>query len=318
LENRDLEPESVVLSCDKPETVTAATMGSVIPTVAYGPVLYSGDYALLSATVYGSLLNETVPNVVLDVVPGTSWSGTINYIDPIVTPVEVITSASGVVNMIYTPLTISGGLYSPTSPGTISGSPTGGLFTTNITNDTLVMPKLIPLSEIYNGSIWKTELYLIYNDDPILGWASSGTPGTSNYMASGLRLLPGDVNFDAPPTRSSPTTWNQTPLTVLDENGNNQSSSVFTGNVAAIVYQQAIPESSIVGAYYLTLSGQLVSLQLRVHGTNIYSNTLVLELGQLPYLGNNPWLIVNGILDTETPPVLKNGTIGTYKLGYHS
>ena len=328
LENRDLEPKSVVLSCDKSEIITPATFDSVIPTVSYGPVYYSGDYALISATVYGPLANETVPDVNLQVIPGTDWTGTLNYINPTITPMSVITGANGVVNMIYTPEIKGGQFYIPTSSGIIDNPPTGGLQTTTIVNDTLVLPELVPYNEMYDGTNWNIILYTIYNNNPILGmvgatgdevlWVEEGIPGQLSYKTNGLIQLPGDVNFDTPGTRPSPTNWDQTPLTVLDENGNPSSNAFFTGSVAAIVYNQAIPASSEIGAYYLIFSGKKVSLRLQINGTSIFSNTLVIQLGPVPYITNNPWLIINGIMDTEELPQLRQGNLDQYKLGYQS
>src|SRR5208283_428131 len=57
------EAASLVLSCDKPLIPVPATLSSIIGLIAYGPVYFNGDYALLQVTAYSGVSGETLSNV---------------------------------------------------------------------------------------------------------------------------------------------------------------------------------------------------------------------------------------------------------------
>ena len=194
LQHRQLAPVSISLACDKPLIAIPATLQSIIDLVAYGPVYFNGDYALLSATAHGPLNGEVVPNVTMKVVVDTeTWSGLINYQDPTAEEVTVTTGADGVVNMIYTPKA-DWGVYVPTTAAT---STLAGIKETFQAGDTVVLPEALPISQVWDGTNWLVTLYSVLDNSPIYGmvganitqgqvpWTTSGTPGDANYKTNG-------------------------------------------------------------------------------------------------------------------------------------
>ena len=298
LQHRRLAPISVALSCDKPLIDIPATYSSVIDMVAYGPVYFNGDYALLSATAYGPLNGETVPNVRMKVVvdPET-WSGSINYQDPNTEDVVVTTGADGAVSMVFTP-SPDWGMY---IPPIAASSGLAGLRLTTIANDTIVLPEGIPISQVFDGTDWLSTVYLDFNNNALFGkvgadtaageiaWTTSGTPGHPDYKTNGLR-----------------TSWGLNPIQALDQHGNNYTSSSFDGVVVALVFAQPLPTISTIGSYFLTFL-QRVTLQLQVLDSNVESNTILLQMATPPAIQDNPWLILNSAT---------NGQLNVYRLGY--
>jgi hypothetical protein len=115
LQHRVLRPVAVTLSADKPQIAIPPTLSSIIGLIAYGPIYYNGDHALLTATAIGSLPNEVIPGAQLQVVPGGynplngqplqsyPFRGLINGVDPNTTPVVVVTGGDGIANLVYQP-----------------------------------------------------------------------------------------------------------------------------------------------------------------------------------------------------------------------
>ena len=182
------------MSCDKPIIPIPATSTSIIGLIAYGPVYFTNDYALLKVTAYG-LSGQPVPNAELNVVVDPStFTGTINYQDPLTTTVTAITGGDGTANLVFLP-TGGFGVWIPTIAA--SGG-LGGVATTNITDDTLVLPADVQLGQIWNSQEgWLVTTYTVANNDPLFGmvggdpslgeivWQTIGTPGASNYQTNG-------------------------------------------------------------------------------------------------------------------------------------
>jgi hypothetical protein len=371
LQHRQTAPSSIRLACDKPLIDIPATLTSIIDLVAYGPVYFNGDFALLSATVFGPLNGEVVPNVTMRVVvDAETWSGLINYEDPTAKEVNVTTGADGVVNMIYTP-EADWGLYIPNAPA--SGL-LAGLRTTTLTNDTIVLPEAVPISQVWDGKQWLVTLYQAVNNNPIYGmvganvvlgqipWITSGTPGTWNYKtngqlqgwlgantaqvtaAAGIGATSISVNQPGNFPASGQATVDDmvisytgktsnsltgvtgltmavalgdlifvsgsgqgpiVPIRVLDAAGNDQNSSLFTGEVVALVYPTTIPSSGTTGSYFLTFL-QRVQIRLEVMDSGLFSNIVLLQMADPPFVIENPWLILNDAIQ---------GRIGMYRLG---
>ena len=133
LQHRVLRPVAVTLSADKPQIAIPPTLDSIIGLIAYGPVYYNGDHALLTATAIGSLPNEVIPGAQLQVVPGGynplngqplqsyPFRGLINGVDPNTTPVIVVTGGDGIANLVYQPDN-DFGFYIPTTSPWITSS----------------------------------------------------------------------------------------------------------------------------------------------------------------------------------------------------
>ena len=95
------------------------------------------------------------------------------------------------------------------------------------------------------------------------------------------------------------------PIEALDVNGNNFTSSLFTGEVVALVYAQPIPSSTTTGAYFLTFL-QRVQINLQVVDSNLSSNTVLLQMADPPLIIENPWLVLSDAIQ---------GYLAQYRLG---
>jgi hypothetical protein len=308
LQQRRQSPVSLVLSCDKPRISIPATQASIIGLVAFGPVYFENDYALLTVTAYGPLSGETIPNAVLDViVDASTFTGTINYENPLNTIVSVVTGGDGSANLIFIP---SGGfgVWVPTIPAT---GGLGGLATTNITNDTLVLPTAIQLGQIWNPQEgWLITTYTIANNDPLFGmvggnpalgqvvWQTTGTPGTANYKTNGER--------DAWRTGVGSLGNLILPIDAKDSTGHSYTSSSFDGSIKSLIYALALPTDPIVGAYFLTYI-QRVLIKLQLENSNIFSNSILLQMDTPNLIIENPWLILNDTIF---------GRLNQFRLGY--
>lgn len=309
---------SIALTCDKPQVDVPRTLSQVIDLVAYGPVYFENDYALLSATAYSNIPGETIPNALLQVVVGDDFEGLLNYQDPTEVAVQVVTGGDGVANLVYTPPSGTGGIWMPTIPAVIPiiSTSLGGIATTYMANDTLVLPALVPYSEMYDPSEgWLVTTYNVRNNDPLYGevgavpaygevpWTTSGTPGAPGYKTNGSREA----------WRSGVTVLIY-PIEVRDETGKKASDVGFSGNVKCLVYGQAVDTSGSVGAYFITtLMRMQISLQLV--GSNVMSNPLLLELAAPDEILETPWLIVNDGVH-HAPNESTYGRINIYRLGW--
>ena len=254
LEHSRQEVASLVLACDKPLITIPKTLSSIIGLVAYGPVFFDGDYALLQVTAYSKVPGQVVQGVELEVIADpTTFTGTINYQDPTTETVTVTTGADGTANLIFRP-SKNYGLYIPTTAA--SGS-AAGVSTTSVANDTIVLPQPVPISQLYSDGDtdpWLVTLYEVANNNPVLGmvggdpskgqvvWQTSGTAGAADYETNGERI----------PFKSS--TDILRPVKMFDAAGNDYfvAGSGFNGNVVKLVYGEAVPTGTTVGAYLVT------------------------------------------------------------------
>ena len=77
--------------------------------MAYGPVFFNGDYALLQVTAYSKVPGQVIQGAELEVLVNppaypNSFTGTINYQDPTTETVTVTTGADGTANLIFRPM----------------------------------------------------------------------------------------------------------------------------------------------------------------------------------------------------------------------
>jgi hypothetical protein len=122
-------------------------------------------------------------------------------------------------------------------------------------------------------------------------WIASGTPGTPAYKTNGQ--LVAWQGLDA------------TPLKALDAAGRAHTDSLFSGEVVALVYAQAVPSLNNTAAYFLTFL-QRVQIKLMVNGTGVFSNLVLLQMADPLLIVEDPWLIIGDAVQ---------GYIGQYRLG---
>lgn len=311
LQHRKQTPAFLVLSCDKPRIDIPATQASIIGLVAYGPVYFQNDYALLTVTAFGSLNNERVPNALLNVVVDPStFTGTINYVDPLTTPVQVVTGGDGTANLIFVPKN-GFGIYIPTIA---AAGGLGGVATTHITGDTLVLPVDVALSQIWNVQEgWLVTTYSVINNDPLFGmvggipslgeipWQTVGIPGAPNYKTNG--------ELDAWYTGGGRFGNLVVPIDAVDVGGHSYTSSSFNGNVRRLVYSQPLPTGGSlgdVGAYFITFI-QRVLIRMQLENSDIFSNLILLQMQAPTLIVDNPWLILNDTVQ---------GLLNQFRLGF--
>lgn len=311
LQHRIQTPSELVLSADKPRIDIPPTQASIVGLVAYGPVYFENDFALLTVTAFGPLNHEIIPNAKLDVVvdPET-FTGTINYVDPLSTTVSVITGGDGTANLIFIPK--SGfGVYVPTIAAT---GGLGGVATTHILHDTLVLPADIPLSQLWNVQEgWLVTTYSVIDNDPLFGmvgadpslgeipWQTQGTPGGTDYKTNGER----DAWYTGVGTFGNLVV----PIDAQDVHGNSYTSSSFDGNVRRLIYPQALPNGGSlnnVGAYFITFI-QRVLIRMRLEGSDLFSNYILLQMQNPTLIFENPWLILNDQVQ---------GLLNQFRLGF--
>jgi hypothetical protein len=308
LQQRRQKPASLVLSADKPRISIPATQASIIGLVAYGPVYFQNDYALLTVTAYGTLTGETIPNAKLDVIVDPStFTGLINYVNPLTTPVSVITGGDGTANLIFLP---AGG-FGVWIPTIAASGGLGGVATTNVANDSLVLPASIPLSQLWNPQEgWLVTTYTVANNDPLFGmvggnpalgqivFQTTGTPGAADYKTNGERdawrqggVAVGDIIR---------------PIDAFDSVGRSYTNSLFNGSVKKLVYPTAVPIGGAIGAYFITFI-QRVLIKLQLENSNLFSNSILLQMDTPNLILENPWLILNDQIQ---------GRLNQYRLGY--
>lgn len=306
LEQSRQEAATLVLSCDKPLIPVPATLSSIIGLIAYGPVYFNGDFALLQVKAFSGVPNEIVSNVKLKVIVDPStFTGLINYVDPLTTPIEVITGADGIANLIFT-ASPNYGFYIPTIP---AASGLAGYATTTIADDTVVLPQPVPISQIWDSSDgFLVTLYLVVNTNPLYGkvgadtgagevlFAESGTPGTISFKTNGFKQ----------PFLSSSNLLS--PVKVLDISGNNYLDTGFDGNVVSLVYNQSIPVTNPTAAYFVTFLQRSV-IKIQEENTDVFSNSIMLQIEQSPLIDDDVWLTLN---DSD------HGILNQYRLGISS
>lgn len=309
LQQNRQKPTSLVLSCDKPIIPIPATQTTIIGLVAYGPVYFANDYALLTVTAYGAN-NQPIPNATLDVIINPyEFTGSINYENPLTQTVTVVTGGDGEANLIF--IAEPGyGLYVPTTPASI---PLAGLATTHIANDTIVLPVNVPISEIWTVSQgWQVTTYYVLNNDPLYGMVGAvpslgelpfttvGTPGEINYRTNG-QLTAWTVGF----TPGGPLVL---PIDALDVHGNSYTSSLFNGTVCQLVYSTAVPQNPTfpIGSYFIVYT-QWITIQMQLQNSDLLSNEILLQIQPPLLINDNPWLIVNDQIQ---------GILNQFRLGF--
>lgn len=308
LQHKRQKPASLVLSCDKPRIAIPATQASIVGLVAFGPVYFENDYALLVVTAFSAISGETVPNARLDVVVNPlTFSGMINYQDPLTETVSVVTGGDGTANLIFIPKD-GAGVYIPT---TTTLGVIGGVATTNIANDSLVLPTPVPLGQVWNAQEgWLVTTYTIANNDPLFGmvggdpslgqvvFQTTGIPGSSTYKTNGERdaWRAGGLSVGALIV----------PIDALDAAGHSYTSAAFNGDVKRLVYATAVPSGVTIGAYFVTFV-QRVLIQMKLENSDLFSNTILLQMATPDLIVENPWLILNDSIQ---------GVLETYRLGY--
>lgn len=281
-EHRKHRSGKVTLSVDKPLIVTPPSFQNVLGLVAFGPVYAEGDYALLQAAAYSSDNGLPVPGVTLRIVPGTGFSGLVNYKDPRSQVVKVKTGGDGAASFIYTPPSVYGVYLDTGAHG----------YSTHLT-----LPVALPFADLYNAvDGWLIRTFLVMNDNPYFGkvgadtslgevpFETFGTTGTSSFKSNGRRVL-WSVN-------NNPVI----PSTVFDSNGVQMGSVGFNGTIKVLSYSLAVPSSSNVGAYFISYVGQ-IRLSVQAEDSNIQSNSILLQLTPPPDALDplNGYLILNNI-----------------------
>ena len=138
--------------------------------MAYGPVFFNGDYALLQVTAYSKVPGQVIQGAELEVLVNppaypNSFTGTINYQDPTTETVTVTTGADGTANLIFRP-TKNYGFYIPTAA---AAGGLAGLATTTLANDTIVLPQPVAISQLYSAgdtAPWLVTLYIQVPSSP--------------------------------------------------------------------------------------------------------------------------------------------------------
>jgi hypothetical protein len=284
---------TITLSCDKPRIAVPPTVIGQLGLIAFGPVYFDGDYALLIATVLDSNKNP-ISNVELEVVPGPEFDGTVNYQDPTITPITVRTGGDGVANMIYTPR--SGfGFYLPLT----------NVSMTHVAGDTIQLAEPIALSQLWNSvEGWLATLYQVRADNPYYGmldantaagqilFATSGTPGTTSYKTNGRRV---------PLLTSAGTAL--LPIEARDSLGNLTTATGFNGLVSTLTYGKTVVGDSLVMAYFISYI-ERVTLRVAATNSNVKSNSILLQMAPPPLIADQtPYLLLDnltsGILDQQ-------------------
>lgn len=155
LQHRLLKPVAVTLSADKPQIAIPPTLSTIIGLIAYGPVFYNGDHALLTALAIGSQANEIVPGAQLEVIPGGlnpitglplqnyPFRGLINGIDPTVNDVVLVTGGDGIANLVFQPEP-NFGYYipkaTPWSTTSVTYTPTTAVWSSTVGTITFTSP----------------------------------------------------------------------------------------------------------------------------------------------------------------------------------
>jgi len=303
----------IVLSADKPLILIPPTFASIVGLAAYGPVYYENDYAMLMATVTGETGQELISNVTLQIVPGTDFEGAINYLDPIASPVQLVTGGDGAAAFIYTPNSAYGFYLDPAASS--SGAK-------------LFPPEPIPLSEMWNADEqWLMHTYIVRDDHPFLGkvganvsigevaWQTWGNPGSIQYKTNGWRVLwtPAGSNLEIKPIQA----YDAEGAPALLSGALNPA---FDGNVVSLEYPAPLPGTyptgwtppANVGAYYISFIGR-IQLQVMDVATGLMSNTILLQLDAPPVIQDAPE--VAGYLYLNSDTGLQQGILNANRLG---
>lgn len=296
LQHRRQKAALLELSVDKPRISIPPTHSSIIGLVAYGPVKYEGDFALLTVIAYSRIPGEIVPGLRLQVIPGSDFQGLVNYKDPLTETVIVTTGGDGRANLVYTPRTNFGTWLDLAV----------SVATTSVSGDTLLLPAPVPISQIRNAAEgWLVSTYVVRNDNFLLGFAGgnpalgelpfveTGTPGQPDYRTNGQREL---WTVSSAPV---------VPIEAWDAAGRNYDDPLFDGNAVKLIYPDSLPTGSFVGAYFISYV-ERVTLRLQATDSNVFSNSILVQMEVPGQIFDDPFLI----LDDDV-----NGRLNTYRLG---
>jgi hypothetical protein len=303
--HRRLQAKELVLYADKPRINVPATLLSIVGLVAYGPVYYENDFALLLAQATGNNEQEMVPNVRLRMIVGADFEGLINYQDPKTDLVEVVTGGDGLAAFVYSPPKAFG-FY-------LDGA-------TSITNDTVTLPEPLPFTQLWNvDDGWVVRFYYVRDDNPLFGsvtanpdygeipWTTSGYPGSISYQTNGQRFQIKDNGVPMLPVNA----YDSAGTPAFTEQG--APNSGFNGTAQTLVYPPgSIPKDSFIGAYYMTFIGR-AQIQVQDEDSGLISNTILLQLEPAPEIHDiSP---VNGYLYLDTDEDVRQGFINVNRLG---
>lgn len=316
--HRKQKAKQITLFADKPRILIPPTDASVVGLVAFGPVYYEQDYALLMARVTGNTEQELIPNVRLRVIPGEEFQGLLNYLNPLEQDVDIISGGDGTASLIYTPVKGYGFYLDPE---------------TSVQDDVITLPAPVPLSQLWNvDEGWLITTYMVRDDHPFLGkkdanlafgeigFETWNEPGSVLYKTNGLRtmwrngLLDPEAEFPNAPVR---------PIQVFDADdvaailGDGSIDPDFDGNVVRIQYAAPLPDESAAGldnvsAYFISFIGR-VRLQVQDVETGLISNTILLQLEAPPEIQDAP--DVSGYLYLNTAEEIKQGRLNANRLG---
>ena len=309
LEHYIRRSSEVDLYCDKPRVVLPGVL-SITPSrhtqfntaqfnqnlaqlssngssvIAFGPVYYENDYALLLATAVGAIAGERIPNVQLNLIVQPDFRGLLNYQDPLAQAVSVHTGGDGSAAFLYTPPD-SYGLYIPMESINVSAT-SSELFNTKQFNETVttaprvVLPEPLALQQLYDQTYgWLAKLYVVVNNNPFFGkvgadvslgeipYQETGVAGTSTFRSNGQRILVknGVLALE--------------PVGAYDSNGFRHTDAGFNGQVVQLDYGTALPSDSTMACYFLAFSGRLL-IQVQAVDSGVLSNSIMLFLEPPP------------------------------------
>ena len=296
----------IVLSADKTLIAIPATLSSIVGLVAYGPVYYENDYALLRANVTDAFGQNPIPNVTLQIVPSEDFEGLINYMDPTANPIQLVTGGDGSAAFVYTPNSAYGFYLDP--PTSVVGSK-------------LILPESVAFSQLWNADEgWGlVHTYQVNDNQPFLGmvganpalseipWATWGQVGSVDYQTNGQRVLytPTGSTTEIKPQQAYDVTG--TPALV-----SGALNPAFNGNAITLEYPAALPTGGIIGAYFVSFIGR-ITLQVMDVASGILSNTIMLQLDAPPVVQDAS--DVAGYLYLNSGTTNKSGVLNVNRLG---
>ena len=284
------------LAADKPRILVPATAASIVGLVAFGPVYYENDYALLLASVTGNTQQEFIPNVRLRVIPGADFQGLINYLDPRTQHVEVVSGGDGTASFIYTP-PAAYGFY-------LDGA-------ASVVGARINLPEPVALTQIWNlDEGWLPTTYIVRDDHPFLGkvnantsvgevpWQTWNAPGSILYRTNGMRQMWADAAKKAICPVQAYDAARSPALIGAALN------PAFSGNAVVLEYAAPLPTAANIGAYFISFIGR-IQLQVQDLDTGLISNTILLQLEVPPPIQDAP--DVSGYLYLDTHDDIKQG-----------
>jgi hypothetical protein len=98
------------------------------------------------------------------------------------------------------------------------------------------------------------------------------------------------------------------PIAAYDATGNLFTDPAFSGMVSKVVFGSALPAPLNLAAFFFTYLNR-VSFALSVVGSNVISNSVLLQIQPPALLLDNPWLILGDAI---------NGKLNSFRLGWSS